>query len=360
MSDAAVLKHCPADFLVRENLVVPLVERPDASYHYLLLRKSGYTTMEAVRVVAGKLGLPTQEVTYGGLKDEDGITEQLVGVPLGAVSPDPDGAGWGLTEDADRWLHLGHYGYGTEPLRIGGLEGNGFRIVLRNLDAGQAGRLAQLRKVNLLFVNYYDTQRFGVPGGPKRTHLVGAAMLAGQWDLARSELAGLRAPESEMAAAWRGPARELFAGLDPRTASFYLAAHASHRWNADVRELVTQVCPGEWFDVEVDGLAYRYLRYAESAVRVLGAARELPYQKYTYEGGQPVSRSSMRPTVVQTMVSIGPDEPDERIPGRFRVRLSFFLPSGCYATAAVRQLTALTTVPRRRGGGMRPDGEGDE
>ncbi|HET8680951.1 MAG TPA: hypothetical protein VFM54_03660 [Micromonosporaceae bacterium] len=115
-----------------------------------------------------------------------------------------------------------------------------------------------------------------------------------------------------------------------------------------MRELVTQVCPGEWFDVELDGLTYRYLRYTESAVRVLSAARELPYQKYTYEGGQPVSRCSMRPTVVQTSVSIGPNEPDDRIPGRFRVQLSFFLSSGCYATAAVRQLAALTTVSRRR------------
>ena len=338
-----VLKHCPADFLVRENMVVSLTDQASADQQYLILRKSGYTTMEAVRLIADKLGLATQDVTYGGLKDEDGITEQLVAVPLGALaalSNQPSGPQQWLLTEPDRWLALQHYGYGVEPLRIGRLEGNGFQIVVRNLDAGQAARLARLRKVSLLFLNYYDTQRFGVPGGPKRTHLVGAAILAQEWDQALRELVGLHAPESAMASTWQGPAQEFFTRLDPRTSSFYLAAQASARWNALLRETVTATCPDEYLCVELEGLAYRYVTSMDAAIKLMGAARELPYDRYSYQDGQPVPRTSRRSTVVQTTVSITRDRPDERIPGMFQVGLNLFLPSGCYATAAVRQLLA--------------------
>lgn len=340
MLDTAVLKHRPADFLVRENMVVTLTGQVDAAQHYLVLRKCGYTTMEAVRLIAGRLGLSTKDVTYGGLKDEDGITEQLVAVPNGVMDGQLEVNGWALAGEPDRWLRLHHYGFGAEPLRVGRLEGNGFRVVVRNLDAERAAWLEQLRKVNLFFLNYYDTQRFGVPGGPKRTHLVGAAMLDGDWDLALRELADLCAPESPQAAAWTGSAEEFFRALDPRTASFYLAANASSAWNAALREVVGECCPDEWFPVTLEGLTYHYVTSAEAAVRVLAKVRDLPYSRYTFEDGHPEAHESHRPTVVQTTVAISRAEPDDLIEGKSQILLNFFLPSGCYATAAVRQLLA--------------------
>ncbi|MFE2409322.1 tRNA pseudouridine(13) synthase TruD [Kitasatospora sp. NPDC059408] len=337
MPDQAVLKQRPRDFLVREAMVVEHTGPADAHWRYLLLRKSGYTTMEAIRLVAAELSLPTADVTYGGLKDEDGITEQLIAVPAGVPLPGLGPEGWRVAGRADDWLDLHHHGYGAEPLAIGRLEGNGFRITVRNLAPERAERLAELRKHTMFFLNYYDTQRFGVPGGPKRTHLVGRAMLAGDWDTALRELAGLRAPESPQAAQWRGSAEEFFRTLDPRNASFYLAAHASAGWNAALRRVVDDTCDPHTVTVELDGLEYRY---ADRPLAVLATAPELPYAKYTFTDGIPAARTSARPTVVQTTVSLSPAAPDELNPGRSRIGLGFFLPSGSYATAAVRQLLA--------------------
>ncbi|MEE1782946.1 tRNA pseudouridine(13) synthase TruD [Streptomyces sp. SP17BM10] len=337
MSDRPVLKQRPHDFLVREAMVVEHTGSAGAQWRYLLLRKSGYTTMEAIRLVAAELALPTADVTYGGLKDEDGITEQLIAVPAGVPLPGLGPEGWRVADRADDWLDLHHHGYGAEPLAIGRLEGNGFRITVRNLDPGRAERLAGLRKHTMFFLNYYDTQRFGVPGGPKRTHLVGRAMLAGDWDTALRELAGLRAPESPQAAQWQGPAEEFFRTLDPRTASFYLAAQASADWNAALRRAVDDSCGPHTSTVELDGLEYRY---ADKPLAVLATAAELPYAKYTFTDGTATARTSARPTVVQTTVSLSAAAPDELNPGRSRIGLGFFLPSGSYATAAVRQLLA--------------------
>jgi tRNA pseudouridine13 synthase len=336
--EGPVLKHRPSDFLVRENLVVELTGDERAEQHYLVLRKCGYTTMEAVRLLADKLGLATAEITFAGLKDEDGVTEQLVAVPSRSLSTQADGEGWPLADEPGRWIRLHHYGYGHRPLEVGGLEGNGFRIVLRGLDDAAAARLEALRKVNLLFVNYYDTQRFGVPGGPKLTHTVGAAVLAGDWERAREQLVRLGAPESATAREWRGSARELFDALDARTTAFYLAAHESHRWNAAVGAEIARLGPDDSREIDLEGLAYRYPLSSATPARLMAEARDMPYAKYRFTGGEPVARTSTRPTVVQTTVTVGTPYRDGVLPGA-AVVLGLFLPSGCYATAAIRQLS---------------------
>lgn len=343
MSQEYVIKKVPQDFQVRENLVVELVSQAEATHHYLLLRKRGYATMEAVKLIADELGLPSTSVTYGGLKDEDGITEQLIAVPLDGLPPERETKAWSVRANVGRWLELRHYGYGGEPLRIGQLEGNGFRIILRGLAPAFAEQLADRRKIDLFFLNYYDTQRFGVPDGPKRTHCVGSALLANDWDLALRTLIELNAPESPLAASWAGNARDFFAALDPRTTSFYLAAHSSAAWNAELGEVVMRACPQKSFEVTVDGIAYRYAMDMDSVVSLLSSVRELPYVRYTFEDLTPVATASSRSTVVQTRIAIGQAKPDEFAEGRASVRLGFFLPSGCYATAAVRQLVAVVS-----------------
>lgn len=338
MTGTLVLKHRQEDFRVRENLVVALTDAAQATHRYLLLHKRGHTTMEAVRRVADRLGVAREDVGYAGLKDEDGITEQLLSVPLASPAAAALPA-TGLVERTgpERMLSLDHYGYGREPLTVGQLNGNGFRVVLRNLDEAAAARLVDRRRINLLFVNYYDTQRFGVPGGPKRTHLVGEALLKEDWALARQELAGLGAPESGEAARWRGQDRDLFRALDPRTVAFYLAAYSSYDWNARVRDLLAALCPDDAPETTVDGLPYRFPTTADGVAALLAARHELPYTRYTYREG-PVERPTIRPTVIQTALTVGADGPDDAFPGRRAVEVSFLLPSGCYATAALRQL----------------------
>lgn len=340
MSKTAVLKDRPADFVVRESLVVPLDGGQHGDQQYLVLRKSGFTTMEAIRIIAAKAGVSTRDVTYGGLKDEDGITEQLVALPPETLANWSDAGPWMYEEGMDRWLRLDHYGYGEQPLQIGRLQGNGFELVVRNLDPEQAGRLAERRKINLFFLNYHDVQRFGVPGGPKRTHEVGAAMLAGDWAGALRTLIALRAPESPLAEEWQGDAEAFFRDLDPRNASFYLASHASAGWNAALGELARNV-GGAAVKVEIEGVAFEYLVSIDRILAVLADTRELARAKYTFDDGRIEEHSSPRPTVVQTVVTVSPAEPDDHREGRAKVGLNFFLPSGCYATAAVRQLLML-------------------
>jgi tRNA pseudouridine13 synthase len=329
-----VLKHRPTDFLVREVLVPRNCAAAAAEYEYLSLGKSGFTTMEAIPIIADAFDLATTSVTYGGLKDEDGITEQLVALPRTASTR----GAWEHVHDDDRYLRLVHQGYGLEPLTIGGLEGNAFRIILRDLEHPVAERLRDIRKINFCFLNYYDIQRFGVAGGIRRTHHVGAAILESRWDDALRELVGLGAPESAKVEAWTGDAEEFFRSMDPRVPSFYLSANGSAEWNARLRALAREIASGTASEWEVEGVPFTYVANAGQTHDVLAASPDLDYRRFAFDEVGITHRDSTRPTVIQTQMSFDSYRPDEFHEGRASIEVRFFLPSGCYATAAVRQL----------------------
>src|ERR1051325_5838015 len=159
----ALLKGRPADFFVRENSLVSLAQEDQATFRYFLLRKCGFTTMEAITQIAKAAGIPAAAISYSGLKDEDAITEQLVALPIGA-NPSFILHGECASRHADRWLHLHHYGYGLSPLQIVHLAGNTFHVVMRALTETAAAALKLRRSINLVFLNYYDLQRFGFLG----------------------------------------------------------------------------------------------------------------------------------------------------------------------------------------------------
>ncbi|GAB3127645.1 hypothetical protein GCM10027160_52550 [Streptomyces calidiresistens] len=331
------VKHIPDDFLVRESVAVRHTPKESATHRLYLLRKCGYTTMEIVRAIAAAAGTTESSIGYCGLKDEDGVTEQLISTPLAVSLPTSDEADVGT---GGRWYTTQHYGFTNTPLRVGQMEGNSFKVVLRNVEPEHATGFFSRKKINFMFLNYFDTQRFGVPNGPHLTHLVGAAMLEGRWDDARKILMELNSPESKLAADWAGPSRDFFFQLDERVTSFYPAAHASFAWNEHLAELATAAAGACVRRITVDGISFTYVTESAAAARVLAEAHELPTTKYRFDGGALARSASVRATVAQTVIEVDDRADDEYFPRRKRVELSFFLPSGTYATAAIRQLAA--------------------
>ncbi|MFE4333868.1 tRNA pseudouridine(13) synthase TruD [Streptomyces sp. NPDC056831] len=338
-SDGPCLKQRPGDFLVRENLLVPLIDPGEATHHHLLMRKCGFTTFEAMRLLANQLGCDSEDITYAGLKDEDGVTEQLVAVPMRAAN---GVLGAGTVDivpmSGTDCLSVQHYGYSNGPLRVGRLEGNTFRIVVRNLDVELACQLEARRRISFCALNYYDTQRFGVPCGPKLTHVLGRHLLKREWQEAFDVLLRLGAPETCIAQQWQGSPEEFFTkALERRVANFYLSAWASHEWNRTLSDLVREVADDEVYAMTVNGITYDYLRTSQAAAQVLARTSELDYRRLTF-GSEAPETSSPRATVVQVALQVDAAQPDDAHPGRAAVTLCFALPSGCYATGVIRQL----------------------
>jgi tRNA pseudouridine13 synthase len=330
-----VVKYKPQEFNVVENLVLALADDPSLEdrFHYLKIRKCGYTTFEAVTALARHLGIPSAKIRYAGLKDEDGITEQTVAIEekLGREQLESFNHNFRIADD--RFIALQFYGVGNDPIEIGRLNGNGFRIVVRNLDAAQAKAFDDHIKFEACFLNYYDTQRFGVPRGPKTTHLIGKALLENEFEQALGHLRRSASPESVDALAYEGEPSRFFEELDARTTSFYKSSYASHEWNSELSGLLAQLFPHGRRRVEFEGIGFSFLSYQKELLEFASRHRRLPYRKYYGE-----SDFGYRATVIQTQISCGTLEEDDAFPGKARCELSFFLPSGCYATMCVKQL----------------------
>lgn len=349
MTTRPILKYRPHDFTVREVLQLPLSNADAADYQYLVLEKCGYTTREVIPLVAELFGVPPAGVSYAGLKDEDAITEQHLAVVCANRQTSPRLPRSFNDASGARWFSLSPHGHGAAPLKIGALDGNTFHIRVRNIEAGLAKRLQYTLQpswnaggtTGLPILNYYDVQRFGVPGGPKRSHYVGEHILAGRWPDAMRELAALNAPESRAAKEWRGDPGTFFLNMDPRSVVFYLSSYASAEWNRALATAIAAALTDGYRDLMVDGLKFRLIGSSACLHQLSACTPWLPYTRYSWDQGHITEGTSKRATTVQTDIAAGVFEPDEFHPGRLAWQIHFFLPSGCYATAAVRQLLAL-------------------
>jgi len=144
------IKEKPEDFFVRELKELKL--KTEGKYAYFLMRKRNMTTFEAVERISRLLGIKAGRISYAGLKDKRAVTEQYIAVK-GLKSP---------SEVQEENLSLTFLGYGDEPLRMGDIEGNYFRITLRGVRRSRSYIEKQISFVRSFgFENYFGEQRFG-------------------------------------------------------------------------------------------------------------------------------------------------------------------------------------------------------
>ncbi|ABK99314.1 tRNA pseudouridine(13) synthase TruD [Pelobacter propionicus] len=165
-----VIKQSPDDFIVTE---IPAYEPCGSGEHlYLTIEKRGLTTLEAIRLIARSLSLPEREIGYAGMKDSVGVTRQTISVPR--IRPE-EVAGLSL-KGVQLISALRH----TNKLKLGHLKGNRFNLVVRSVNEGALAAASAILKVLVErgVPNRFGYQRYGVQGN---SHLIGAAMLRGDW-----------------------------------------------------------------------------------------------------------------------------------------------------------------------------------
>src|SRR5438105_4365862 len=143
------LKQKPEDFSVKESFRFD--EVPTGSHRVYLMDKQKLSTFDAVARIRERFGLRPMAISYCGLKDKQGRTEQLIAV---------DGADVDMQDDDLRLKFLGRT---DRPLSAANITSNRFSVTVR------AVRQTELPQVNLAaaevnrlgVVNYFDSQRFG-------------------------------------------------------------------------------------------------------------------------------------------------------------------------------------------------------
>jgi len=154
------LKQQPGDFQVREvvdlpkSVTSPGTEGADLSklrYFIHRLTKKKLTTPEAITLIARRFDIPKSAFSYGGLKDKQSFSEQLISIEGRAI------------EHREAGLKVVPVGRRATPITSDDIKANRFEIVVRGLTrADLEGLPARLAEASAFgFPNYFDSQRFG-------------------------------------------------------------------------------------------------------------------------------------------------------------------------------------------------------
>lgn len=171
---SATLKCLNEDFIVTE---LPLqLPSGEGEHIWLDIEKNGANTAYVAQQLADAAGVQEKDVGYAGLKDRHAITRQWFSIyfPSGKTGETPD-----LTQLQHPEFKVLSQSRHVKKLRPGDLQGNRFRIVLRDVAGGPDAM--QALETNLKAVaargvpNYFGAQRFGFDGGNIEQ---GRAMLA--------------------------------------------------------------------------------------------------------------------------------------------------------------------------------------
>lgn len=154
----ATLKVLNEDFIVTElPLQLPCGE---GEHVWLDIEKNGANTAFVAQQLAEAASVQEKDVGYAGLKDRYALTRQWFSIYLPkAETPD-------LTQLQHPEFKVLSQSRHLKKLRPGDLQGNRFRIVLREVTGNRDAIEANLKAVASQGVpNYFGAQRFGFEGG---------------------------------------------------------------------------------------------------------------------------------------------------------------------------------------------------
>jgi len=178
---SATLKRHNEDFDVTELPLQPPIG--EGEHVWLYVEKNGANTAFVAQQLAAAAGVQERDVGYAGLKDRYAITRQWFSIYL------PKGETPDLTPLEHPEFKVLSQSRHVKKLRPGDLQGNRFRIVLRDVTGEHDAIAALLQAVATQGVpNYFGAQRFGHDGGNVEQ---GRAMLAREIRVRNPKIKGI-------------------------------------------------------------------------------------------------------------------------------------------------------------------------
>lgn len=179
------LRSVPEDFLVDE---IPLEGRGGTAGPFLICRltKTNWELQHAVKEIAKRLGISHRRIGWAGTKDRNAVTCQRISI----YNVMPEQVAAVRLKD----ISLEVIGQSNEALSLGDLQGNRFRIVIRDTEsldlAGQVSAISSTVAEGI--PNYFGLQRFGAIRPV--THRVGEWILRGDYEQAVLTYIGMEFP----------------------------------------------------------------------------------------------------------------------------------------------------------------------
>jgi len=334
------LKQIPEDFVVIE--ISSVQTEKQGKYFYFWLKKKGLNTLDVVKELARQLRIKEKDIGFAGSKDKHAVTEQMISITNVKK------------EDVEKLdlenTSLEFYGYGNKPISLGDLRGNKFEIVIRNVDNENIEKTDYLE-------NYFDEQRFSESNVRIGRHLLKkefgkAAALVDEFKVQKY----LEQKPTDHVGALKV--------LPIRLLRMYVNAYQSYLWNKTVAaylekigkllknvsyslgELVFVDDPEKFKELKIPLIGFGHEDYdnieVQEIIDEIMAEENLSYADFiikqipelTLEG------ESRRVFVEVKDMKVGKKEHDELNSGKKKVRVSFTLPKGSYATMVIKKIVS--------------------
>ncbi|MCW9024517.1 MAG: tRNA pseudouridine(13) synthase TruD [Gammaproteobacteria bacterium] len=319
-----LIRTVPEDFIVDEILGF----EPDGEGEHVLLKiqKRNTNTDWVAKKISQFVGVRQLDVSYAGLKDRNAVTTQWFSVRL-AGKEEPD---WSEL-NCDDYTVLEHHLH-RRKLRRGALEGNRFKITVRELEGDLSSLESRLNLIRTHGVpNYFGEQRFGIDGS--------------NLEQAEAMFSGKRIKSRHKRSMYLSAARSYLFNL-------YLSQRVtSQNWNKAIPGDVVMLSGTHSFfsiDAVDEEIKHRVEQFDLHPAAILWGrgqstahAEALELEKQIFNGypefceglekaGLDLSRRSMR--LMVTDLSWDIDSVKKQM------GLEFGLPSGAYATSLLREL----------------------
>lgn len=297
-------------------------------YNYYILKKKGFRTVDVIDFIAEKNSIKLADITYAGLKDEDAITLQYIAIKGIKIDNCKEYSGDGQYE-------LNYVGSSEYPIEIGKLQGNSFKLRLRNLDEAVAEAIKKGEKHSFTILNYFDVQRFGMPGKKHITHLIGKNIIENRYEEALEQLLISGNIDENTYEQWKNHAESYINGIESRRRTFFLSAYDSYNWNNVVGEAVEKYSSG--LQYEKNGITFFYSDNVTDSVRNEIERITIVWHRYA-SNGEIFETESFRQPYINLIYRASERQIDDEYLGRYMMDIDFVLPAGSYATNAVDQL----------------------
>ena len=312
------------DFIVIEELGFDLTG--EGEHILVYLEKKDCNTIYVAEQLAKYVGISAKNVSYAGLKDRQAVTQQWFSLHMPGKET-PDFSQFDLA--GCRILQINRH---NKKLKIGALKGNRFKIILRNLSDKQAIE----PKLNLIkqygVPNYFGEQRFG-------------------------------REQNNMTQAIKWASGEISV-KDRKKRSFYLSAARSAIFNEIVSQRIEQNIQQTVLDGDI-------LQLSKSNSWFVSSSDELPMLQQRLQnseinitapmvGDSPLGTTSValefetnclkrwscfeelfkkeRMATIRRSILLRPEQLEWQWISENDIKISFYLPSGCYATSVLREL----------------------
>nr|MCK4930242.1 tRNA pseudouridine(13) synthase TruD [Nanoarchaeota archaeon] len=271
---------------------------------------------------ADALHINRKRIGYAGNKDRNAITEQNMSIRN--IKKER------VEKLKLKDIELKFLGYSKEPISLGDLKGNSFEITVRNI-------LEQPKKVEKI-INYFGEQRFS-----KNNAEIGKTIIQKDFEKVVDRILDSIGEEEKKVIEHLKKNRNDFVGalktMPWKTLNLYIHAYQSKLWNDIVKELIKKrikenKIPLIGFATEIQD------KNVKQVVEKVMQNEKIIFNDFVIRAIPDLSSAGTERNLFAEVkdLKIGKLENDELNKGKKKVKISFSLGKGSYATEVVKAL----------------------